>query len=44
LIEKLLPLQIEPLLTDTVGVMFTVIVDTAVFEAKQPTELVPVIE
>ena len=39
---KLFPEQITPEFTLTVGVMFTVIVLTAVFIDTQPSELVPV--
>ena len=39
-----MPLQIEPLLTDRVGLAFTVKLLTAVFVPTQPNELVPVTE
>jgi hypothetical protein len=42
LIEKVCPMQIEPLLTVIVGLAFTVIDAIAVLEPKQPKELVPV--
>ena len=43
-IEKPVPEQIEPLLTVTVGVVFTDTVDTAVLAEIQPAVLVPVTE
>ena len=41
IIVKLLPEQIWPLLTPITGKAFTVTLDTAVLEDKQPNELVP---
>jgi hypothetical protein len=43
-IRKVLPLQMLPLVAATTGNATTVTVATAVFEERQPTELVPVTE